>query len=165
MLTSWQPGGRGSNKNTPPKRWAVIWTEKGMLLANASCFDPGREGAARAPALIMSKIFLPMSLLQLKRSKQASLPENKQKRSTVQVFHWQQTRHSPPRLATSCSTPLSAGSCPAAFPEAPLLPVSCTTDQCSSCTFPSAAEPAHTFPLSCPFLPLTCTGPPDRSDG
>lgn len=48
-----------------------------------------------------------MSLFHFERSKQAGLPENKQKRSTVQVFCWQQTRHSPPRLANSCSGPLT----------------------------------------------------------
>lgn len=60
------------------QRRAALLMEEETLSAKVSCFDPWGEHRAQAPVLITRKLFLPMSLFQLERSKQASLPENKQ---------------------------------------------------------------------------------------
>lgn len=57
---------------------AALVMEEETLSAKVSCFDPWGEHREQAPVLITRKLFLPMSLFQLERSKQASLPENKQ---------------------------------------------------------------------------------------
>lgn len=91
-----------------------------------------------------------MSPFQSERSKQAGPTENKQKRSTVHIFHWKQTCCSPLRLAMLGSVPLAICS---------LLPShswsSCASpvlhpNQLSSCIFPATAEPAHPLQLPIP---------------